>query len=448
MFNHTNRKNKVVLTDYNYQRDIDSRLLIANLTAFEIEILREILNNSLTISLKQFAEHLNISLPELMLFIDKLKPSKLIKVVKENALIDKEVRKYYESHLIKFDEQFEPGMEFLQSLLIKVPLLASTAWYSLPRTSDDIFQSILEKFLASPKTYERYLQEIQFEDPKLNQIVKKIFSSFDYTVTAKELMNTCHLSHEKFEECMLVLEYNFVGCLQYRKVDGCWEEIVAPFFEWHELLRFKRDTTPKKILDVTNIQRSHSEDFGFVQDMSKILNALQIKPLAIEPFEGSYTLKPKEAAKLFPRSPTIYLKNLMDKLLINHMVEIDKERAYALEISLEWLQKSDQEKALTMSRHPIQVEKDLKRVLNLGWIYVEDFLKGFTGAFGLKETGSLKNKGKKWKYVLPSYTPQELEMIQTTLCERLFEAGVVAVGSLLEKPCICVTPFGKALLED
>lgn len=448
MFNQTHRKNKIVLTDYNYQRDILSRLLIANLTTVEVEILVEILNNSLTISLKQFAEHLNISLEELKLFIDKLNPSKLVKVVKDVAFIDKEVRKYYESLLIKFDEQFEPGMEFLQSLLQKVPIQALTNWYSLPRTSDDIFQTILEKCLATPKIYERYLQEIQFDDPKLNQIIKYLFASPDFTVTAKELMQTCNLTHEKFEEYMLLLEYNFICCLGYRKIDAYWEEIVTPFFEWHEYLRFKRDTAPKKISDVSNVIRSHPKDFGFVQDMAKILNLLQNKPFPVEACDGGYILKPKEANKLFPNFPITYVKQLIDKLLINHLVEIDKERMYPLEISVEWLQKSDQEKALTMSRHPIQVERDLRRVINHGWVYVEEFLKGFTATFGLKEMASLKNKGKKWKYVLPVYTAQELEMIEMTLCERLFEAGVVATGTHLGKSCICITSFGKALLEE
>lgn len=448
MFNQSVRKNKVVLADYNYQRDIESRLLIAQLTSFEIEVLNEIVNNSLVIPIKQFAEHLNATSAELIPILEKLKPAKLFKLEKDHILIDKEVRKYYESLMVKFEEYFEHGMEFLQSQLQKIPIQILFDWYCILRTSDDIFESIVEKFLATPKTYQRYLQELQFNDPKVNKMVQMVFSAPDYTVSANEIMQACGLSHETFEEYTLLLEYYFVCCLNYRKVGNRWEEIVTPYFEWHEYLRFIRDTTPKKIMDVSNILRTHPENFGFVQDMSKLLTLLQTKPLPVEPFEEGYTLKPKDGAKQFPHASQTYQKNLIDKLLIQHLIEIDNHRIYAVEGSNEWLDKSDTDKALTLSRHPIQVEKALKNLLNGGWYYAEDFLKGFTGTLGLKDAVTLKCKGKKWRYALPAYTQQERHMIESTLCERLFEAGVVAIGTHKGKSCFSVTPFGKALLED
>jgi DNA-binding Lrp family transcriptional regulator len=449
MPNQTNRKNKVVLADYNYRREIESRLLMANLTACEIEILREILDNSLIIPLKQFADSLNVPVSNVMSVIDKLSPTKLIKIEGNNAILDKEMRKHFEFLILKFDDQFEPGMEFLQYHLQKIPVHILQTWYSIPRTSDDIFQAIIEKFLITPKIYERYFQEVKFEQPELNHIIKKVFSSPDYIINAQELMLEYRLDHEKFQECMLILEYNFLCCLHYRKVDNKWEEIVRPFFEWHEYLRFRRDTNPQSIKDVKNIQRRHPEDFGFVQDMSKVLATSQSQPPFIELFEGGLKLAENEMGKLFPFSFTpLYFKNLIDKLLMNRLAEIRDHRLFALESAENWLKKSDVNKALTMSRHPIQVEKNLKRVIDYEWIYVEDFLKGFTGAIGSKEFVSLRNKGKKWRYALPTYSRQELEVIETTLCERLFEAGIVAVGTHLGKRCICVTSYGQVALED
>lgn len=445
-----NRKNKVVLSDYNFRRDIENRLLMAELTTFEVDVLREILNNSLKISIGQIADNMNVDPGSIVSVIEKLSPAKLIKLNgSETAVVDKEMRKYYECQILKFDEDFEPGMEFLQGLLHKVPIHILPSWYSIPRTSDHIFQSIMEKFLATPKIYERYLQEINFDNPILDSISKEVFAAPDFKVRAQDLMQRYKLTHEQFEECMLLLEYNFVCCLCYQKTDNRWEETVTPFYEWHEYLRFLRDTKPKSISDPTGIVRKHPEDFGFVHDMSRVLKFLQTKALPVEPFENGYVLMAKDASKLLPHNSTQhYVKNLVDKMLMSRLVEIHNKQVRALELSQEWIKKSDQDKAMTMTRHPIQVEKSLKRILSFGWVYVDDFMKGFTGSLGSREQISLKNKGKRWRYAIPAYTDEEKALIEKTLCERLFEAGIVDVGTYKGKTCICVTPFGRMCLED
>ena len=445
-----NRKNKVILSDYNYRRDIENRLLMAELTTFEVDVLREILNNSLKISLEQIADNMNVEVSRIIPVTEKLSYTKLIKMNgNDTAVVDKEMRKYYESQILKFDEDFEPGMEFLQGLLHKVPIHILPTWYSIPRTSDHIFQSITEKFLATPKIYERYLQELHFDNPILDCISKEVFAAPDFKIRARDLMHHFNLSHEKFEECMLLLEYNFVCCLCYQKNDNCWEEIVTPFYEWHEYLRFKRDTAPKSISDPAGIIRKHPEDFGFVHDMTRILKSLQSKALSVASFDNGHILASKDIARILPHNSTShYVKNLIEKLQICRLVEIANGQIRGLEQAQEWLKKTVQDRAMTMTRHPIQVEKSLKRIIDLGWVYIDDFIKGFTGILGSREQITLKNKGKRWRYVLPSYSDEEKVIIEKTLCERLFEAGIVAVGTHKGRACICLTPFGRMSLED
>ena len=49
------RKNKINLTDYNGHQDIENRILMADFSVFEHDILEEILFNPLKLSLKKLA---------------------------------------------------------------------------------------------------------------------------------------------------------------------------------------------------------------------------------------------------------------------------------------------------------------------------------------------------------------------------------------------------------
>lgn len=448
MFATQHKKNKIDLLDYPFQRELDSRLLLANLNEFEINLLREILNNSLSFQINSFATQLGTALPHVISFFEKIKPLNLLKVNKDLVTVDKEARKYYEQLLVKFDEDFEAGFDTLFTQLSRIPTTALISWYGISRNSDDLFQTILDKFLATPKVFQRYLQDVQFDEPRLKEVITMVFSAPDFIVPSQMIMQRFNLSHRDFHQWMLLLEFNLICTLKYRKTAEGWEEVAAPYFEWHEYLRFQRDTTPKVIKNTKEIERDHTEDFGFVQDMSKMLTYLNSKPIPVEEAAQKYFSKGKEATKLFVEKSEEYLSRIIQALVLHGLAVVDKLHLFPTENGLAWLLKNDQDKALTLSRHPIQVERDLKRVNNAGWVYVDDFLKGFTGSLGFKENAALKRKGKKWKYCLPSYTQEEMTLIEKTLCERLFEAGIVATGIHNGKACFCVTPFGKMILEE
>jgi DNA-binding CsgD family transcriptional regulator len=250
----TNRKNKVVLSDYNYRRDIENRILMAELTVLEVEVLREIVDGSLKTTLDSLSIDLNIDKKELTSILKKLSPSKLFRLDNEALIIDKEMRKYYESQIIKFDDDFEPGMEFIQGLLSKVPIHILPQWYSITRIMDNIFFSITQKYLLTPKIYENYLQDLQFDEPYINKILQDVHKAPDFKVSSRELMQKYSLSREEFEECMLYLEYNFCCCLSYNRVGNTWEEVVTPFHEWREYLKHLHKNTPEPIKDVKSIQ--------------------------------------------------------------------------------------------------------------------------------------------------------------------------------------------------
>ncbi|MBA3816559.1 MAG: hypothetical protein H0X29_08590 [Parachlamydiaceae bacterium] len=467
----SNKKiNKIELTNYNYVRDIENRLLMAQLNILEVEILKEVLNGSLKFTTTQLADALDIDKSILIPVLDKLSATKLLQRTDKSVLVDKELRKYYEVQILKFDENFEPGMEFLQSLLSKVPIHILPDWYSISRTSDHIFHSIIEKYLHTPKIYERYLQELDFSDPELNAICLDVLSAPDFKLSSQYLIDKHGLSHESFEKIMLFLEFNMICCISYEMIDEKWEEMVTPFYEWREYLRFTRDTTPVAIANTLAIQRLHQSDFGFIKDMLTLLHAMQSDPVRVEILKESseYSISLKTAKSIFedfavtPYSPP-YLTQLVDRLQQLQLATISKQHLHITEHASEWLKLHIQDQAHSLFRLPPssgsimnsfsekdirEVEKNLRRVAHSGWISFESFFMGMTIPVGDSEGINLKCKGKRWKYYIPNYSESERQFIQATLCEKLFETGMVAIGFHEDALCFSVTPFGRMSLDE
>lgn len=472
MSNSSIRKNKIELANYNYHRDIDNRLLMAQLSAIEVDILKEILNGSLKFTTHQLAETLEIEEHILIPVLDKLSRTKLLQRTADTVTVDKELRKYYEVQILKFDDDFEPGMEFLQSLLSKVPIHVLPSWYSISRTSDHIFHSIIEKYLLTPKIYERHLQELHFDDPELEGICSDVFSAPDFKIPSSKIMEKYSLSHEHFEKQMLILEFSLVCCITYEKIRGKWEEVVTPFYEWREYLRFVRDTAPVSISDPLSIQRLHPNDFGFVKDLALLLRAMQSAPISVENSHSrnkdSYCVAKSTAKALLPHfvetdMSTSYLARLIDRLIQLQLASVLNMQLCPSNFAAEWLKLTVQDQALSLYRlQPLpdsimstfsekdirEVEKSLRRVIHSGWISFDSFFAGLTMTIGDAEPVTLKHKGKRWKYAIPTYNNCHRAFVEATLCEKLFETGMVAIGTHGDNLCFSVTPFGRMSLGE
>ena len=83
-----------------------------------------------------------------------------------------------------------------------------------------------------------------------------------------------------------------------------------------------------------------------------------------------------------------------------------------------------------------------------GWVYLDDFLQGITALVGRAEPVTLKQKGKRWRYALPSYTDEEKALIECVIFDRLFEVGITDVGLYKGRKFFCVTPFGRMAIGE
>ena len=282
------------------------------------------------------------------------------------------------------------------------------------------------------------------------------------------------LSREVFEEHILHLEFHFVCCLGYEKIDGQFKEIVIPFHEWKEYLTFLKNTHAPSISSTQRIIRKRPNDFSFIQDMTLILNMAKKQPIPLlstkehGPFPSPETLRmiAEKMQGFTADDPSFirYMHTLLNKLRLIKLADVIDGRLYVLEGASDWLDMHMENRALFLYRHPLnrlisdhvqsqlcterhvrEAEKSIIRVLNSGWVYFDAFVRGVIVPLGENSIVMLKKQGKSWRYNLPTYTEEELALIKATVLEWLFEIGITAVGTHESKECFCVTPFGQSL---
>ena len=470
----SNRKNKISLTDYNYQKDIENRLLMAQFTSVDIEVLEEILYSSIQIPIAKLAKNVDIDAEELLPILQKLSATGLFTIEGQSILVDKEIRKYFEFQIQKFNEEFQPGMDFLQNLLKKVPIHVLPVWYSIPRTSNNIFDSLLERHLHTPQIFQRYVMELNFGEPILKNIIEDVYTSEHFEISSSELMNKYNISRELFEEYLLHLEFSFVCCLGYRKVGDRWEEKVTPFHEWKEYLQFLKNTETFPIKTPEDIQLKRPSEYSFVQDLSILLEKTKTSPIPIEKTEDGLTL-PKESIldSLLPSFPNLskdpliyrpYIHNLITKLHLVRLCDLSQGKILFSDTTEEWLSKRLDSQSLYFYRHPRnrilnkdvpseictekalrEAEKSIVRVLHKNWVLFDDFLKGVHVPLSEDLMIVLKKTGKNWKYTIPQYSQEETHLLKAIIFEWLFEAGIVQVGTIHGQGCFRVTTLGQTL---
>lgn len=468
------RKNKVNLTDYNCQQDVENRMLIADLSFFEHEVLQEIFFSPLKFPLKKLARSLECEESDLTQILEKLSKTGLISKQEDQILVDKEMRKYFEFQMKRFEDDFKPDMEYLQGILRKVPIHLLPSWYAIPRTSNNIFESIVEKYLLTPQIFQRYLGELNFSNPLAPRIIQDVFAAPDCKIASSDLITKYNLTRVEFEEIILLLEFSFVCCLTYSKGDDLWLEWVTPFHEWHEYLRFFKTSEVSSISSEKEIIRKRHSDYAFIEDLTALLLLSKKSPAPLSFYQDKATLERFSTALGLPSSGSgqteanaDYLNLLMKKLVLIQLAEENGSHLQLLDTANDFLDLTLEKRALYLYRHPLnrvmnaslstdigteknvrEAEKSIRRVLRKQWVYFDDFIKGSIVCINDETNLTLKRVGKNWKYALPTYTDKERTLLKVTILDWLYESGMVAPGTCDGRDCFTVTPFGRFFFEE
>lgn len=474
------RKNRVNIADYNYQKDIENRMLLADSTPFELSVLEEILFSPLKISLKKLVRNMGCEEAPILLILRKLVKTGLLSIQEDQILIDKEMRKYFEFEIARFSADFKPDIEFLLGVLRKVPIHLLPSWFSIPRTSNNIFESIVEKYFLTPQIFQRYLHELHFSDPIVRSILSDLFSAPDFTLYSSDLIAKYNLTRQHFEEILLLFEFHFVGYLSYRKAGDHWIEVITPFYEWHQYLRFF-EATEAPILKDNEVVKTGTGDFPFIESLSRLLSHLIHHPLTLKSWNqqdlwsieaiGSSVSCLEPLLPKSSQSPELVQKtftHLVKKLLLVKLAHFDGSKLAVTDLAKDWLEKNLEDRALYLYRHPMnqiisalpsdllterhirEAEKSIRRVIHGKWVKFDDFVKGVTVTLSERSVVSLKKVGKHYNYALPVYEEPEKNFLKATIFEWLFEIGMVAIGThqTQKDDCFCVTAFGRFCFAD
>ena len=457
----TFRKNKIELADYDYSHDIQNRVLMAQFSPLEVEVLEEILYSSLRIPLSLLKQNLDLEMEDLTSILEKLSQTKLFTISSDHVVVDKEMRKYYEAQILKFEEDFHPGMEYLQLLLKKVPIHALPNWYSISRTSNNIFESIVEKYLLTPQIFQRYFLDLQFADPLLNQIVEALYQSNELEIDAAAILENYDLTQEQFEEHMLTLEYSLVACIKYVKEGRHYKEVVTPFQEWKEYLERIKRRAPEPLADQENVEPIKTSDFSMVEEMTAILEISLEEPI---------TDRAKAAELVLKKCPEFEIEDfdfLVEKLSDLNLAVLEGEKVLCTSDSVEFLKKKNLDRAIYLYRHPLnslehedvpeelctqrtvrEAEKSILPCLYAGWVDLEEFIKGICIPLHESQLISLRRVGRTWKYQFPEYNEEELKFFKAIIQQWLFEVGITTLGTYQGRECFRINHFGQELFGD
>ncbi len=472
----TYRKNKINLSDYDYQTDIKNRLLMSKFSKNDLEVLEEILYSSLRLPIQKLADSLDLSEKELFPILTKLSETELFQIEDDTIVVNKEMRKYLEIQLMKFEENFTPGMEFLQSILKKVPIHVLPIWYPIPRTSNNIFDSLVEKYLITPQVFQRYLSELQFPDERMHDVFQDVMSSDELEIPSHKLKTKYAFSDDEFAEIMLHLEFNFICCLTYHKAGNGFTEVVSPFHEWKEYLKFLRSTQSSVIQITSKIQRQRPDDFSFTKDLSTLLNFIKKSPMQLRLTLDEKWIPEDDFSSIFQdkfdpyeehekqMNFEHYLSKLIHKLLFLRLAQINDSELVPAENCDDWLILPIEKRALSIYRHTLknypfsefshqicterhlhEIEKSITRIIGKGWVLYQDFIKGIMIPLSEDSRILLKKTGRFWKYSLPLYSDEESHLINLLILEWLFEGAIIAKGWHQGKQAINVTPLGESL---
>jgi hypothetical protein len=298
--------------------------------------------------------------------------------------------------------------------------------------TSSIFDSLVEKYLHTPKVFEQYLLEQPPEDEIQSQIWEQLLASPTLCIEARTLQKQLDLTPAQFHETMLHLEFRFLCCVSYRQNGDIWEEVVTPFAEWHDYQRHLTDSLGVP-LEEDKISIDLDDPLAQIEKLSALLKQVQ---------GGANSISDPSA---------------LERLL---QIEFLAEEGGSFTVTVkgkEWLEMTPFDKAVTLYRHPLRrlisdkelrmTEKALQRVMDHGWVPFSSFFNNIVEPLGDVDPVVLKCMSRgRWGYELPQLGDEQRAMVEEIVCERLAEAGITATGVFEGEPCFKITPFGKMVL--
>lgn len=440
------RKNKIVLSDYDYKTELSNRNIMTSLSSLDLVLLEEIIYSPLTISLKKLQKNLDLQEKQLKDSLAKFTSIGLLSQNGDTINMDKKIRKWFEFEIIRFNADFTPDLEFLQALLKKIPIQLLHSWYSLPKTTDNLIRSIFDKYLVTPQVLERHIAELCYDNQEIDTIYNAVLNSPEHKISANIIRDILSCDDNEFNELMLFWEYNFVLFSKFEKIGNNWLEMVVPFNPWSLFCQFLKKNSLKPLSLPIKIEKE--EDYSYINAIHNILTKAK---------EGLHKHSIKEG---YTETPG----DILHKITMLKLAKIEENRVKITESGDNWLKMSFENKAFflhnnlltnapspTISQNLI-TEKNIKNIekslegLSVGdWFYFDDFVKRMTVPISDESSLYLKKNNGIWNYYIPEYNVEETELIRFVILKHLSEIGLVNVGKKNNRDCFALTELGKKI---
>ena len=439
MITYSNNKNKIDLSDYPYKLDIHRRRCVSRFSPFERDLFYEMCLGSLETTVESLAEDMDIDPAIILAVLKKNSTIGLYNLHGMDVCINKEERKLYEVELEKFNEAFFPDLNHIRLLFQKAPIDVLPEWFSLPKTCTAIFPTLIDKHFATPKLFERYLQELEFDDPLLNKIVKDLYSSPQYSLNLQAMKDTYFLSDELLYQIVAILEFNLVAVHSYQKIGDGYHEVITPPHEYRSLLLDKLERRPKLINATERELATYTVHFDYVPRVTKTLKTIEQlmagkKETSVEPSD----------LELIKKLLDIDLLNTIDEEIVlspegNLFLTLDEEektkhfinpRRGKKRLFSEWVQR--------------QIEKEMLSYSD--WILVDAFVDSLQIPLDVHAPLELVRKGRASYYILPTYSAEDKQVIHTYVTDHLAIGGIVELAHVEGQLAFRLTQFGRSQL--
>jgi hypothetical protein len=438
MENYSNNKNKIELNDYPFELDVSRRMAIVQFTPFERDLFYEIVLGSLEIQLSELADDLDVDVDVLETLLKHHLHLNLFRVEGSKLIVNKEERKHFEVELEKFNDSFEPNIQYLKSLFNKIPIDLLPKWFSLPKICEAIFPTIVDKHFATPKIYERYLEEMEFERPSLNQLMKELYASPNLALTIEHIKATYPFEDIELYKVIAFLEFNLIAVHSFIDINNSLVEVITPIHEYRMFHLEKLERKPIPLNNEIAVFTIDNDNLPRVTKTLKKIDELTSNNQAVD-FQH-------EELKTIRKLLEIDLLDAVDEQVI-----LSSQGKYFLDLN-------DAEKSLFFLRYPKkgkkrllsegvqkQIERDLIQIKN--WTYLDDFIDSLSIPLDGHAPLELIKKGRNYHYSKPNYTPDEKIEIRQLFCDYLAMAGVIDLGNVEGKTVFRLTPFGKQYLH-
>jgi len=280
------------------------------------------------------------------------------------------------------------------------------------------------------RLYEKYLEELVFEEPIAREILNKILDTEGHTLPAQFIREHFGLSKEKYQECMLLLEFHFAACATFTRKENKYSEQVGLFKEYGDFLKFQKDTRPKALSE-SDITEQCAKPFSFLCNLHAFTQNAQVSLCSTRLEEKLEFLKKTSELHAFFDQP-------------------HPEQAFMLfRKSLEVLSSNYTGAFGILEKNVHELERALRDLMpKNGWVTLDSFVQTLTAPIGTQNPVTLKKMGKKWQYARPSYTEEELQFIKHIVFDLFFEMGIISIGLYQEKAAFKITGFGYIALGE